>query len=96
MQEVARDSTNARGESAFWYNRYTLRPAVEPDHDSGVAKEPIHRLGGGGAAAADVDVPMFLESVSDTILTTGDACSACVAEVALIQTPVEVVCSKDS
>jgi len=58
-QAIGRDSINAQGQSAFWYERYTLQPASEQPEAAG---EPPRS-----------DVPIFLESVAATILTTGGA-----------------------
>ncbi len=76
MQEIGRDSINAKGQSAFWHDRYTLRRAAR----DGAAAAPVADEFGGsypGASrpregtAAPLDVPIFLDALKDTILTTG-------------------------
>eukprot|EP00887_Chlorella_sp_A99_P000883 scaffold5.g883.t1 len=62
---IGRDSLNADSQSAFWHDRYTLRPALDPA--TGV---PLTR-DGRPAGPPRADVPCFLARVEDAILTTG-------------------------
>ena len=64
MQAVGRDAVTPDNHSGFWHQRYTLRGAAASASGS---KE-------GGLPGADPGVkhhPVFLESLKDTILTTG-------------------------
>ncbi|EIE26959.1 hypothetical protein COCSUDRAFT_46296 [Coccomyxa subellipsoidea C-169] len=74
--EIGRDSINAKGQSAFWHDRYTLRQAAR----DGAAAAPVADEFGGSypaasrpreGTAAPLDVPIFLDALKDTILTTG-------------------------
>lgn len=76
-QEIKRDSINAKGQSAFWHNRYTLRCAAQSGAD---ARAPPREVSSGypgmsnlgqGTPSATLDVPTFLDSLKNTILTTG-------------------------
>lgn len=86
-QEIKRDSINAKGQSAFWHNRYTLRRAAQ---SGAVARAPPTEVSSGyggmsklgeGTPSDALDVPTFLNSLKDTILTTGgpEPCTAPVA-----------------
>ncbi|BDA43053.1 Gamma-tubulin complex component 2 [Coccomyxa sp. Obi] len=75
--EIKRDSINAKGQSAFWHNRYTLRQAAQsgaaaraPPREASSGYPGISKLGE-GTQSATLDVPTFLDSLKDTILTTG-------------------------
>lgn len=72
LQDIRRDSINGRGRSAFWHDRYTLRQAAPNGVGAPAAADEYarnSRLREGSATA--LDVPTFLDSLKDTILTTG-------------------------
>ncbi|KAK9817974.1 hypothetical protein WJX72_005158 [[Myrmecia] bisecta] len=60
---VSKDSLSEDEQSAYWYHRYTLRPAE--------AASKAGRSTGSAAADPPHDVPIFLEGSKTTILTTG-------------------------
>jgi hypothetical protein len=65
-QEVDKDLLTEDEQSAYWYQRYTLRMALDASGEilRDEAGEPVH------------DLPTFLEPVKETILTTGESLCA--------------------
>ena len=61
LQDINKDSVNKEDQSAYWYQRYSLRPLL--DAQGNVTLAP--------SGAAVHDVPLFLEEAKDSILMTG-------------------------
>ena len=61
MQDVSKDSVSTNEQSAYWYQRYSLRPLLDPQGHVILTS----------TGAAVHDVPAILEDAKDSILTTG-------------------------
>lgn len=87
LQSIARESLNADNQSAFWHDRYTLRPAYDSLTGQALGQQqqpaaaPMAATPAGAAAAAVAasrpalpaqhDVPVFLQRQKQLILNTG-------------------------
>lgn len=61
LQDINKDSLNKEDQSAYWYNRYSLRPLLDAQGNITLAH----------TGAAVHDVPLFLDEAKDSILMTG-------------------------
>lgn len=61
LQDINKDSVNKEDQSAYWYQRYSLRPLLDAQGNVTLAH----------TGAAVHDVPLFLEEAKDSILMTG-------------------------
>lgn len=86
LQTIKRDSLNADNQSAFWHDRYTLRPAYDSLTGQALVQQPAGAAAGvagmpptpAGMAAGPArplqplhDVPVFLLRQKQLILNTG-------------------------
>ncbi|KAL3137516.1 hypothetical protein ABBQ38_004802 [Trebouxia sp. C0009 RCD-2024] len=60
-KDINKDSVNKEDQSAYWYQRYSLRPLLDAQGNVTLAH----------TGAAVHDVPLFLEEAKDSILMTG-------------------------
>ena len=63
---MGRDDLTPDGQLAIWYSRYTLRQQQQQAGGAVAVPEPMS-----AAQAPVLDVPVFLQSHAETILTTG-------------------------
>lgn len=64
MQAVGRDAVTPDNHSGFWHQRYTLRGAASSGDSVRQSRSP-------GAEGTARHIPVFLENLQGTILTTG-------------------------
>jgi len=67
LQDIGRESLTADNQSAYWHERWTLRPAFNPQ-----TGDPLQQQGGTAAGPQPQhDVPAFLQRQKQLVLNTG-------------------------